>query len=539
MNATGRTATSWMLAALVLASALGLSACAVAPATRVAQGPAAVTLNEGQGLVALQITGNRYGQSTFSNKNYYKLSIVVVRNVDTKAEFVLRDRSDPTLGFSFFSEAMPAGVYTVVSIENDKFVSYSPGLAASQKRVILPNFRVTSGQLTDLGTIGFSSFLSISDAEVFRMGFVDAPQDPAAATRLLAPQLAARVASQPVSGWLAGAVKREDGLIDSALRKETMRVANPTSMPDGSLWMGEAMGQIAQRSKAGAWSWLQTPTGLPITAFHAKADGTVLAGNEGGGLYFKLSGARVWNAVPLPVSDAAVLHVGPYLATSKVLVVMQTGESYIGISGDPTVGEAWTQQFVVPRKYISNRIHDGIAVPLSSGEKFVLATGSVEVKPEVTFFDKAQKQWRTVPADGANSPRGWKSLPNGDIGRIAGIPLTGMYFTTSSDQGVRWEKRGEINWASGSLLFVSDKVGYVVRTDSTAAFSPSKSQYSIWKTSDAGRTWNKMGPVPVITPFGELLNLGAEDALGFVGWDGKFHVTQDGGKTWKVERTST
>lgn len=95
--------------------------------------------------------------------------------------------------------------------------------------------------------------------------------------------------------------------------------------------------------------------------------------------------------VSLPVADAAVVHVGPYLRTGKCLVVLQTPESYIGVAADPTAGEAWVQHFVVPRRYVSNRMHGGMAVPLGQGEKFVLATGSVEVKPEVTFYDTAQK----------------------------------------------------------------------------------------------------------------------------------------------------
>lgn len=101
-----------------------------------------------------------------------------------------------------------------------------------------------------------------------------------------------------------------------------------------------------------------------------------------------------------------------------------------------------------------------------------------------------------MPVDGANAPRNWVASPNGDIGRMAGIPLTGMYFTTSANQGVHCDKWGEINWA-------------------------------------------KVGPVPVNTPLGELVGLGGDDALAFLAGDGKFYVSHDGGKTWRVERDAS
>lgn len=528
--------TSRVIFSGLVAASLLLGACAVSPENRAKQGPAAVKLNAGQGLVALQITGNRYGQSTFSNKGYSKYTTVVVRNLDTKAQFTLADRSDPGAGFSFFSDALSPGQYEVLSIQNGSYIAYSPTLAVKQKYSQLPFFRVAPGQLSDLGSVVFMSLLSAEGRGLFRIGLVDTPLDKGAVARLLPSELASQLTGRPTASWEAGPSSRDEWVINSEVRKESMRLASPTLMADGSVLFGEALGQIAQRNKTGVWSWLQTPTTLPIAALHAKSDGALFAGTDGGGLYTKSSGSRVWNTVALPISDAAVLYIGPYLNTKKILVVMQTRDRYVGVSADPLAAEVWSTEFSVPRKFISNPLHDGIAVPLGSGEKFVLATGSVEVKPEVTFYNKAQKSWQTVPVEDGNSPRGWKALPNGDIGRFKGIPLTGMYFAASSDQGVHWEKRGDINWANGSLLFVSDKVGYVVRTESTPAFVAAKGQYAVWKTTDAGSNWVQVGPVPTPTPFGELISLGAPDALAFVAWDGTFHVTADGGKTWKLDR---
>lgn len=526
----------WLQVALLVVGAAALGACSTSPETRVSEGPVPQAIQQGQGVLAMRLSGNRYGQSNpFNNKDYFKVTNVVVRNIETKAFTILRDRSDPAAGFSSYAESLAPGLYEIASIRNAAMEFYSPGLARTQDYAKLPNFRIAPDQLTDLGGMAIVNDLSARTIALFRSGFVDTLQDNAAGRRMLSPGIAAQVAGKPTLGWEGGASVHEDWLVRASL-PNTMRVASPTVMRDGSLWMGESMGQIAQRSKAGAWTWLKTPSALPITAFHLTHDGNVLAGDEGSGVFLKNADTGRWTVVPLTLPDAAVIHLGPYLDTNKILLVLQTRDRYVGFSGDPVGGGAWTQQFAVPRKYMSNKIHDGIAVPLGQGSKFALATGSVEVKPEVTYFDKAQQAWRTVAPDGTNSPRGWRALPGGEIGRFAGIPLTGMYFTASTTLGTSWEKRGDLNWASGSMAFTSAKVGYVVRVDSVGAFDASKNQYSIWRTADAGRTWAKVGPIPVLNPFAELVSLGSDDALAFVTYDGKFRVSSDGGKTWTMDR---
>src|SRR5262249_7500720 len=103
-----------------------------------------------------------------------------------------------------------------------------------------------------------------------------------------------------------------------------------------------------------------------------------------------------------------------------------------------------------------------------------------------------------------------------------------------SDYGVTWQRRGDLNWANGSLLFVSDQTGFVVRTDSIPALDPEKFEISLWRTDDGGRTWNRVGPLPPL--HGALLSLKGAEELGYRSENGRFLVSTDGGKTWRVER---
>lgn len=82
--------------------------------------------------------------------------------------------------------------------------------------------------------------------------------------------------------------------------------------------------------------------------------------------------------------------------------------------------------------------------------------------------------------------------------------------------------------------FVTDLIGYCVRIDARAAFDAEKTEYSVWRTVDGGRSWRLAGSPK--TAGGTIVPLGGPEIIGYASESGKFFVSKDGGKSWQLER---
>ena len=511
----------------VAACVLGLaSGCAVSPELRSQGAPGAVALSTGEGMLAIHVTSKRARLDTFNAK----WMTLHVRNVQSKQMYPIADRADSSAGHSLFLGSLPAGTYELFLVESQA----APGISVISRSSLVdsfPQFSVAAGRMTTLGT----AVLIPVDAQVDKArrlwGFTESPLEDAAMMRQLAPALAAQMAAQSPLGWNAGPLldaRRQDL---AKYRGASMSANAPTRLADGTLLLGDALGQIAVRSPAGQWRTVRTPGTLPIRALHAEGRDIYAGSDDGILLAGKLDGA--WNLIPLPVADATVVHIGRLPGAAELLVVLQTRDRFIGLSSSLGAVGTWREQFSRPRQLFSRADFDASGIVYQAGQRLTLATGSIEAKPEVLTYDQNTKTWQPAAVEGGGLPSNWAALPNGNLGRFRGIPLTGMYFAMSQNNGATWEKRGELNWANGPVLFVSDTTGYAVRTDSTPAFDASKFVMSLWRTDDAGRSWTSRGNTPAVSI--KLVALGTPDALGYVSNDGKFFSTMDGGKTWKLE----
>ena len=523
-------ATRW-LALGVVAFVLQFSAgCAMTPEARAKYAPGAVQVSPGQGLVALKITGNRPGVSTF----FGKWATLRVQNLSTKETFALSDRSDSSAPHSLFVEALPAGTYSIDAVGNQAsgWLTITEGARA---RGTFPTFKIADGHITNLGTLAYIRNHYPVDTAQFQWGELESPFDQTSIVRQLEPSLASRLSKRTVLGWDEGNQLRERQAAVEASRHNTLRVLAPTPLADGSFLFGESFGQIAMRSRAGDWRWLQTPAALPIRAIYVDDGGVIFAGSDDAVFLSGHVGGGSWESIALPVNDASVIYIGAMPNTAEeLLVVLQTRDRFIGLSTSKRKPGQWTEQFSRPRALFSNPTLDANGVVLKSGENLVVAAGSVEAKLEVVTYDKNKRAWKATALNESGSPLSWVSLGDGSIGHFGGIPLTGMYFTVSNDSGVTWERRGDLNWANNSLLFVSNKIGYVVRTDSTPALDPEKFELSLWRTDDGGRNWKKVGRTPTI--HGKLIPLQGTEGLGYASVNGKFFVSSDGGRSWRLER---
>ncbi|WP_341888215.1 hypothetical protein [Variovorax sp. YR752] len=521
------TIASWLAACFLLS---GCAISPISPEERARNAPSSLQLTSAQGVVSLKMTSNRARVSTY----FSQWSRLWVKNLETSDLTSLSNRSDSIENHSFFVGALPAGTYEIHSVE-----SSASGMATltnfADASDALPGFAVAAGQLTDLGTVAFIRKHYPVESREFRWGIApEALFDRRAVLQRLNPTLRDQLSERPVLGWSDGDRLRARRKIHDESRGLTMRASSPSLRSDGSVLFGESFGQIAVRSRQGTWSFLQTPTSLPIRSLYVGRGGELYAGSDDGILMVRRTATGSWESIALPVKDSSVIHVGPLPGSNDALVVVQTSDRFLGLSLDAAADRPLKEQFSKPRALFANPMNDVRGYVLEASSQVLVAVGGFQSKTEVLKYSSADPVWRDVSSGDENVPSNWASLNDGSVGRFAGIPMTGIYFTTSQDNGKSWERRGDLNWANGSLLFVSEKVGYVIRLDSRAAFDPELIEQSVWRTNDAGHTWSLAGSPKTIG--GALVALGGTEKIGYVGLNGRFMVSLDGGKTWRAER---
>ena len=523
--------------AAVLVLACAMSACVTPPITsetRAQTSPKTLQLASGDGLLAIKIAINRPQVSPL----FRKFTTLAVWNEGLQKEFELKDFADPGASHAFFVGSLPPGSYTVRAIRGEvsnPMIEASIRTAANEK---FPVFTVAAGRLTDLGNIAYIRAHYPATSTQYHLGQVYAPHDRQAELRQLSPALAALVGAQPALGWepgerLAALQARYDNL-----RSVSMLVHSPKRLDDGRLLFGEAFGNIAVRSPDGTWDAIPTPTALPIRSVHALGDGTLFAGSDDGVLFTRPAGQADWRALALPLDDASVIDIGPLPASDQLLVILQTRDRFIGLSTSVAAPGQWTEQFSQPRQLFRASAADARGFVLRAGDDLALVSGSNIAQQKTIRYDRQARTWAVATLDTDGLPECWAMLPDGRLARFQQVNLSrDRFFELSSDSGMHWDRRAELHFSWGSLLFVSNDIGYVVRANGPPQYEypeSAKGDEAIWRTDDAGRTWREMGAAPAFPR--RLVQLGGTDHLGFVSDDGRFYSSTDGGKHWVLER---
>jgi hypothetical protein len=193
----------------------------------------------------------------------------------------------------------------------------------------------------------------------------------------------------------------------------------------------------------------------------------------------------------------------------------------------------WVEEFNRPRPlYRINRKDAGVDL-IRKADRLEVIAGGKGVPMESMLYQLSTRRWIFRNVGVSDDFTRWAYLGNDENGRAL-APVTGIYFAASSDHGVTWQKRGDKNWAKGSLLFTSKDTGYMVRTDSNAAFVAENVELSLWHTVDAGVNWTQAGRMPGM--HGMLVALDAAAGLGDMAVNGRFYVSADGGRSWRLER---
>lgn len=507
-----------------------IGGCATTAENRIKSLPSNLHVEQNQGVMALKITSNRPKVSTF----FPKWTSLRVKNIESKETTTIVDRSDSSAGHSLFLHSLPPGTYEIEAVGN-LASGYVTITESAQMKQSLPRFRVIQGQLTNLGTLVYVRKHYPVNSTQFMWAQQDSPFDRDAVLQQLDPALSNRLSSSHVNTWDEGEQLAVRRAVYANSRPFTMRAMSPVLGSDGTLYLGESFGQISARSASGTWTRIETPTALAIRAVHINAAGYIYAGSDDGVLMVRKQSTGSWDSIMLPVNDASVIHIGEMPGADNIFVVLQTRDRFIGLELSPGSAIGWKELFSHPRKLHGNPNNDAIGNVFMMPERVVLAMGSNVIKTEVGSKESVAGDWKFTQLEENGEAASWTAIPGGGVGRFKGNPFSGLYFYASQDGGATWEKRGRLDSAYGSLLFVTSKIGYVVRTDSTPVIDPEKFELSIWSTEDSGRTWTKAGSAPSI--HGRLISLdGTQEHIAYASLNGKFFVSNDAGKVWQLER---
>lgn len=504
---------------------INLLGCATTTELRTADLPSGLKVNSAQGVMAVKIVINRPELSFLFNK----WQAINVKNIETKETFTIADKADGAAAYGFYVMSLPPGEYEIDSVK----ALASGWLTISQSSEFknkLPSFTVNSGRLTDLGTLALIEEHYPFFAKKGIWTQYSAPDDNANTLQHFSPELAEVLRAAPINSWHKTKSLEVLQSDFSIYRTNTIRVMDAFLEDDGSLYMGESLGQIAQRSQNGHWHWIKLPSAQTVRTAYLSATGTLYAGMDHGVLLARPQGSELWQSIDLPEKNVSVLHVGRLPGSDELLVIMQARDKFIAVSRSELAKGQWREHFRVKRTLFNRPSPDSRGVVYHSPGHVTLAIGSPEIKIQVMTYSASEQRWKSGFLQESGFPYLWTAIPGGGLARFIGTK-----FAVSADDGLTWESRGVLKDTYGAApLFVSDKVGYAIKIDSRPIFDNDAFKLSLWRTADGGNYWEMVGPTP--TTFGVLLPLQGYDNLAYAGRDGKFFISKDGGKSWSIEK---
>jgi photosystem II stability/assembly factor-like uncharacterized protein len=496
-------------------AAVILAGCA-APAVQTAGG--AVVLDQssvpGEGHVLLRLQAAR--PASLLNPKWRQLNL---RSVARGAITEVYDISSPTAGASLFFARLPEGEYEIEEVAS---LGPGPGLLLafmmSDQQTLgnrVGTFRVSPGAVANLGTLVVAQEKDRSArAELLRdaLGLQAAREEVELRTgqALILPQSA---------GWSRAETPAEARAARERARR-LVSVLSPGEDAQGAEIMGgTALGQILVRT-GGRWIAEGLPTLATLTCARRLADGTLLAGADGG-RFFERKPGLAWTAHRLPETDAVVVHI-ERLAAGGMLVVATTPRETLAYRTDGQGGAAVALA----------RVDSGgaLAPVLSTADAIVMVRNSAAFTRESwwTLLDK-----RTLMP----SVRHEKYLVFGfqrlRAGAIAMSRYRGLshHVSFSPDEGRSW-RHGEAE-SPAWPYFLDEQRGYALDFR-RGAFTV---ESFLVRTTDGGRTWSRTGASMTAELAGRVIGVSAAgEVLVSKGWE--VLSTRDEGRTWQRELPS-
>jgi photosystem II stability/assembly factor-like uncharacterized protein len=282
---------------------------------------------------------------------------------------------------------------------------------------------------------------------------------------------------------------------------------------------GTALGQILLREPSGRWRSEPLDTLAPVTYARRLADGTLLAGSDGG-RYFVRAANGPWRAFRLPARNVFVSHIEP-LAGGALLVVAQ-GLRGVSVYHAPAGGgEArLVTQLDPPQLPLPGAI-------LSTPEALVIPANQVGFTREVILFSIDKASFAVTKRTEKFLVFAFQRLRTGEVVADRFNSMS-HYVSISKDDGRTWQN----GQAEGPLFpyFVDTQRGYGLDL-SRGAFSVDS---TLAKTTDGGKSWRRVGAPVTLEVAGRVLGVGAAgEIVATMGWE--IFSSRDEGKTWQRE----
>ena len=510
-----------LLAIVLIAMAAG---CAVSPEQRAILEPQTVALEPQHGLVMLKVASNRNVDTFFA-----KWQSVKVREISSDKTHWLSDRSPPQAAYSLYVGSLPPGKYVLEKFDNQAHGAISIFVSAALGAK-LGRFEVKEGRITDLGSLIFLRDYYPVGSTRYRLAFAQVPLESALSLAALDPAVA-KAASGGLLGWLPEEEGEQRNPLNKASEAPSLFLNDAKLTADATLLAGEALGRIAQRDSAGRWAWLDTGTINTILSVQATQAGGLLAGSEQSILMYRSSGTADWSLVSVPLQDASIRFLAYHEKIGQLVVAQDRRNVVVLATGDVAHPE-WRELRRIPVELFMNPQMDTRFLSFVAKDKLYVVTISTQWTTKVEFhiLDLLSGTWtqRAVDLYALN----FSALVDGSVYSMAG-PNISQSFRVSTDEGASWDKRDSPNYAH-SPVFRTLTTGYLIRMDSFGMFDGEKNTTSVWKTTNVGKTWEKLGASPNLSS--RLILLPEDGHMLLVTFNGKLYRSEDDGATWMLER---
>lgn len=477
------------------------------------------------GVAVLELTSNGISSELFP-----KWERLIIKDTATGAEHIAFDGLRWRSNRSLFVIALPEGDYILDKLENFENTQIGTNLTSKAWSSAklgrgIGKFRIQAGKVTNLGMMAFVR-RNLGDDRQYLVDFLPAKPEFDRTLDLLDPNVAA-VAKGGTLNWTTETETEQAPLKRGMAYGRSFYLNAPDHAKDGSVYFGEAFGQIARRDPSGKWTWLQTRGASPILSVSVFDDGSILAGSEQGFLFFKRAKEEKWRTIPFPRKDVFVRFVGALPGIGFVAVAHDKGNVFV-MSTPDLEAPTWSELSRMPLEVNTPPMYSPFKTWINGSRMTIATVEPTGFSRKLMFyeFDAKSKVWRTIPVT-----QGFHDFGVSPSGSLYGLSaaLGFQSASASNDGGFTWEKRASPNWLT-SPAFRNADVGFAIHWDSAVS-----GERTIWATTDGGNRWAKLNNAPKHSTWLVLLDSPSEMLV--VTSNNELYFTRNSGATWTMERS--
>ncbi|MEY4561639.1 MAG: hypothetical protein RLZZ618_916 [Pseudomonadota bacterium] len=492
-------------------------------------------LNPGSGVVIMKVVSlQRLG---YING---KWSQVWVSDKATSQPASLEDTADFDAQYAAFAQPLPAGTYTVRSIDAPGIAVGAFGLlpalaiqamtsGSQDSSQSLSSFTVEAGKVTNLGVVVAAP--PEGKEKTIQLAVLADERARSAARDDIDTASRARAKDLPERTWdVPPAASQYDRAFELVRTRSTL--VSPLEVTrDGRLLVGTGMGLVHVRDAGGAWTTMSTGSLDSLGLVRELSDGRIFAATQRGAYHLWDPKTRSWTyrriaeegrIVELEAVGASgyalqLHHSGILFGQQRVTRVLMVQD--LAANTPPREALRLTE---TPAMKVSPMVYDGRDLVLVFNEMGFSRTAKVHRIDPVSLQIRLESQPQWIER--------FQHVPGGAIARTR---VNGMsrFSETSSDKGASWQLSENTSGFGATFSDIHTGYGLAIIQAGMNTVTTSLST-----TSDGGKTW---------APVGKTFDTGGKGVPTqlVIGADGRPFVytgttllsSGDQGKTWSVE----